>query len=280
MRRFTTYLVIALISSLLYLPGSVSAKGGITYSGSSTVGTGVLKAGAVEAFENNTGIKFTLIDQRGSGKGIAQLIAGKADLAGASRPLKAKEKREKILGHTIGYDAIAVFVHKSNPVNNLTKQQLKGIFTGEIKNWKEVVGNDAPITPNTEIIGEKRATLLEFQKRAMDGASYGREFKEINLPKDQIVYLADDKTGIATVSLGLLSAVRSSIRSKVKIISVNSVEPNHKSIKSGSYLISRPLLLVTRGVPKGQVKKFINFMLSNEGQTFVAKNFVSVKGNL
>jgi phosphate transport system substrate-binding protein len=237
----------------------------------------ILEIGAVEAFEKDTGIKFTSIDQPGSGRGIKALVEGKVNLAGASRKIKSKEKKQKVIGTVIGYDAIAVFVHKSNPVNNLSKDQIKGIFTGKITNWKEVGGNDAPITPNTEILGEKRATMLVFQKLAMDGAAYATDFKEIDYPRDQIVHLAGDKTGICSVSLGLLAATSDRVRNSVKAVFVNVVEPTPGNIKSGAYLISRPLNLATVGLPKGDVKKFVKWILSPAGQKFVGKNFVPVR---
>lgn len=264
-------------SMVVFLPLLVVAGDEIGYSGSSTIGMSILQAGAVKAFEDKSGVKFSFIDNPGSGKGIEALLAGKTPLAGASRPLSADEKKKKLLGTVIGYDAIAVFVHKNNPVAKLTKDQLKGIFSGSIKNWKEVGGKDAPITPNTEISGEKRATMIEFQKLAMDDAPYARGFKEIDLPRDQISYLAGDETGICSVSLGLLAAVSPDVRAKVKAITVNNVQPTDDNIRSGAYLISRPLLLVTNGLPKGLVKQFIDFMLSSDGQKFVSQNFVSVK---
>jgi phosphate transport system substrate-binding protein len=270
-------LISALVTSVLVCGTVAQAADEIAYSGSSTIGMSVLQAGAVKAFEDKEGVKFQFVENPGSGKGIDALLAGKTPLAGASRPLSADEKKKKLLGTAIGYDAIAVFVHKNNPVTKLTKDQLKGIFGGTIKNWREVGGKDAPITPNTEIAGEKRATMLEFQKLAMDDAPYGKGFKEIDLPRDQISYLAGNETGICSVSLGLLAAVSPEVRGQVKAVTVNNVEPTDNNIRSGAYLISRPLLLVTNGLPKGLVKKFIDFMLSSEGQKFVAINFVPVK---
>ena len=249
----------------------------LTYSGSSTIGTGILKAGAADAFIQKSGINFTAIDQPGSGKGIQALLDGKVLLAGASRPLKAEEKQKKLIGTTIGYDAIAVFVHKDNPVKSLTKEQLKGIFTGQIKNWKDVGGNDAPIAPNTEILTSKRATVEMFQELVLDGAPYGAGLKQIDLPRDQIVDLARVPNGICSVSLGLLASVPADLKSKVKAIALNNIEPNDNSVRSGAYLISRPLLLVTPGLPKGPAKEFISFMLTAEGQNIVAKNFVPVR---
>jgi phosphate transport system substrate-binding protein len=179
--------LLAILFAIIILPSVAMAD--ITYSGSSTIGTGVLKeGGAVAAFEKKSGKKFKSVEIPGSGKGIQALIEGKVELGGASRPLKAEEKKAGLSATTIGYDAIAVFVHKSNPVKNLTKDQLKGIFTGKITNWKEVGGKNAPIVPNTEIIAGKRATIEMFQDHVMDGAQYGK-FKEVDLPRDQIVEL-------------------------------------------------------------------------------------------
>lgn len=267
----------ALFVLIVATVGVVGADDELSYSGSSTIGMSVLEAGAIKEFETKTGVKFKSVEQPGSGKGIQALLDGKVTLAGASRALKQDEKNKKLLGTAIGYDAIAVFVHKNNPVKNLTKDQVKGIFTGKIKNWKEVGGKDAPIQPNTEIAGQKRATMLAFQEMAMDNAAYGSGFKEIDFPRDQIVDVAKNENSICSVSYGLLEAVSSDLRGNVKAITVNGVEPSDKNIQSGAYLISRPLLLVTNGLPKGNVKKFIDFMLSAEGQKIVNKNFVSVK---
>jgi len=267
-------LIIMLLATLIILPTLALAD--LTYSGSSTIGTGILNAGAVSAFEKKKGIKFKSVEIPGSGKGLKALIEGKVDIAGASRPLKSEEKKEKLSAATIGYDAIAVFVHKNNPVKTLTKSQLKGIFTGQIKNWKEVGGKNATITPNTELLDGKRATIEMFQEHVMDGAAYAK-FKQVDLPRDQIVELAKDENGICSVSLGLLATLGGDIKGKVKAVSVDGTEPTEKNVQSGAYLISRPLLLVTKGVAKGEAKDFISFILSSEGQAIVAKNFVPVR---
>lgn len=263
--------------SLFVLPTGVLAGNDLSYSGSSTIGMGILETGAQKAYEEKTGKKFALVEMPGSGKGIAALLDGKVSIAGVSRALKKKEKEQGLIGTVIGYDAIAVFVHADNPVKNLSKEQLKGIFTGKIKNWKEVGGNDAPIEPNTEIAGAKRATMLEFQEMVMDGAPYGEGFKQIDFPKDQIIETAKNKNAICTVSRGLLMKLSEYMRTKVKVVTVNRAGPTEADILSHTYIISRPLLLVTLGKPKREAKGFINFMLSPEGQKKVRINFVRVK---
>lgn len=268
-------LVIAVCMAVL--PGVVYPGNDLSYSGSSTIGMGILEAGAQKAYEEKSGKKFALMEMPGSGKGLESLLAGKVTIAGVSRSLKKEEKKQNLVGTEIGLDAIAVFVHIDNPVKNLTKEQLKGIFTGRIRNWKEVGGNDAPIEPNTEIAGAKRATMLEFQEMIMDKAPYGDGFKQIDFPKDQIIETAKNRNTICTVSRGLLMKLSAYMRTKVKVVTVNGASPSEADIVSGAYIISRPLLLVTKGRPEGEAKQFIDFMVSQEGQKKVKINFVRVK---
>ena len=249
----------------------------IRYSGSSTIGNAILDAGGMDAFQKKTGIKFASYDYPGSSKGMKALIAGNVTLGGASRALKSSEKKSGVLGTIIGYDAIGICVNAANPVNDLSKEQIKDIFTGKITNWSEVGGPDEPIRVNTEIQGEGRATMEMFQKMVLDGSAYGSGFKEIDMPRDQILEVAREPWGIGTPSVGLISAVSRDVASKVKFIAVDSFAPDAENIEMGAYLISRPLVLGTMGIPKGNVKKFITFILSPEGQTIVDKNFVPVR---
>jgi phosphate transport system substrate-binding protein len=247
----------------------------LSYSGSSTIGVGIMQAGAVKVFEARTGLKFASVETIGSSKGVKALIEGKVTVAGASRALTSEEKSAKVIGHVIGYDAIAVFVHADNPVKSLSKEQLKGIFTGKITRWKEVGGQDAPIYPNAEMLGH--ATVQVFRELALDDEPYVKGLKEFDQPLDQIVEVAYDARGICTVSQGLLALVSPDLRKKVKPILIDGVEPTERNIRSRLYLLSRPLVLGTIGLPKGDVKKFIDFMLSREGQQIVARNFVPLK---
>jgi phosphate transport system substrate-binding protein len=271
-------LLAPLLALLAFAPAMGRAAEDVRYSGSSTIGQSILDAGgARRAFEAKTGIKVTKLDVPGSGKGVEELVAGRVNVAGASRPIKADEKAKKVLGTIIGYDAVAVFVNKDNPVNDLSQEQLKGIFTGKITNWKEVGGKDAPIAVNTEIQGAKRATMEMFNEMVMDKAPYAPGFKQIDLPRDQIIEVARNPNGIGTPSLGLLAAVPPDLRGKVKAIAVDGIEPTAENIQSGAYLISRPLNLATIGPPQGAVKAFIDFMLSSDGQAIVGKSFVPVR---
>ena len=271
-------LLIAIVSMVVIAPSSAAlAQEKLSYSGSSTIGMSILQAGALKAYEDKTGKKFERVDMPGSGKGIDALLGDSVAMAGVSRALKPQEQKKKLVGTVIAYDGIAVFVHAANPVKSLTREQLKGIFMGRIRNWKDVGGKDLPIEPNTEIAGEKRATMLEFQDMVMDKEPYGNGFKQIDLPRDQIIETAKNERAICTVSRGLLSRLTPYMRSKVNVVSVNGVPPTEEGILSGAYIISRPLLIVTKGKPTGEVKLFIDFLLSQDGQEVVKRNFVRVK---
>lgn len=270
---YKKHLILFLVCFIL-LPEIARAE--LSYIGSSTIGTGILNAGAVEAFRIKSGKKFSSVQIPGSGIGIDALIAGETALAGVSRPLSAKEKQQGLSAVVVGYDAIAVFVHSKNPVRNLSRQQLKEIFTGKITNWQKVGGNVAPIAPTTEIHVRERATSEMFREAVMDDAGYG-VFRQIDLPRDQLLQLSRDPNGVCAVSMGLVASLPAEVRKNIKAISVNGIAPNERNVRSGAYSISRPLLLVTRGKPKGDAAEFIRFLLSPEGQRLVAGNFITVR---
>ena len=266
--------LVLLLLILFMLPAIARAE--LSYVGSSTIGTGILNAGALDAFRAKTGKHFSSVQIPGSGKGIDALIKGETALAGVSRPLKPEEKKLGLSATVIGYDAIAVFVHAKNPVQNLSRKELKGIFTGKITNWQKVGGTPATIAPTTEFHVGERATLEMFQEAVMDGAKYGN-FRQVDLPRDQLLQLARNPNGICVASIGFLVSLPADVKRNIKAISVNGVEPNQRNVRSGAYVISRPLLLVTKGAPKGDSGKFIRFLLSPEGQRLIGRNFIPVR---
>ncbi len=268
-------LAAALIVVFLVSQAAIAAEG-ITFSGSVPIGVGILKAGAVKAFEDKYKIKFASVETPGTGVGLKALMDGKVDIAGSARPLKAEEKKEKLLGYTIGYEAVAIYVHKGNPVKSLTKDQLTKIFTGKITNWKEVGGNSAPIVPIISS-AENRAIVAMFEEQVMSNAPYGAGYRNITQPEEKMAAIAKDENSICADSLGLMATLGPGVRDKIKAISVNAIDPSEKNIRSGAYPVTTTLLLVTKGLPKADVKKFIDFMLSKEGQAFVAQSFIPVK---
>jgi phosphate transport system substrate-binding protein len=266
-RLVRVFVVFTMILCVSVIPGVVLA-GGLTYEGSSTIGENIMPE-ATKAFDSKTKIKFTSIGNLGSGKGFKAVMEGKADIGGLSRALTHDEKKLKPYYQNIGYDAIAVFVNEKNQVKSLSKEQIKGIFTGKITNWKEVGGADAKIVVVTEIKTGERATIKAFKEMALDDAEFGPT-KEVDKPHECVKAVSGDEFAITHASLAFKG-------SGVRVVTVNKVEPSPQNIRSGAYLLSRPLLLISKELPSGDKKAFFDFMLSGEGQSFVGKNFVTVK---
>jgi phosphate transport system substrate-binding protein len=257
----------AVVLVLGVLAGSASAQ--IAYVGSTTIGEGLIPE-AAKAFTVKTGIPFGSIDMPGSSKGLEMVLRGEAQLAGISRSLTFEEKQLRFYYRIIGYDAVGIYVHSANPVTSLTKQQLKAIHTGQITNWSEVGGADAPIVCITQNWDASPAQMIEFQKNIMDGASYREDHKEFAQQPDQVTALLQEPYGIIAISPAFA-------RPGIKTVSIDGYSPEPQHIQSGAYLLSRPLLLVSQAHPLDAVKQFIDFLLSSEGQKIVARNFVPVR---
>ena len=260
-------LVSALTLALTALSGPAFAE--ISYVGSPTIGLHIIPE-AARVFTKKTGIRFGAIEIQGSGKGLEMILGGQAQLAGVSRSLTLDEKTRRIHYQVIGYDAVSVFVHPTNPVTTLTREQLKSIYTGRITNWKDVGGPDARIVWITQILSGDRGQMIEFQRDVMDGASLRRDRREVDQQSDQVTALISERYGIAEIS-------RAFARRGIKAVSIDGFPPEPKNIRSGAYILSRPLLLVSEAHPNAEVKQFLAFMLTREGQEIVAWKFVPVR---
>ena len=211
----------------------------------------------------------------GSGVGIAALIDGTCDIAMASRPMKTKELKSargkgiNPLATVIAKDGIAIIVHPSNPLSEITLAQLKDIYTGKISNWKDVGGKPGKIVVISRDVAS--GTFEVFKKIVLKGAKTRAD--ALMLASNKAVATTVEKTpgAIGYVGLGYIS-------SKVKALAVDGVEPTKETVVSGKYKLARPLYLYTDGKPTGLAKEFIDFVLSPEGQEIVDKiGFVPVK---
>jgi phosphate transport system substrate-binding protein len=198
------------------------------------------------------------------------VLSGKAQLAGVTRSLRLAEKQRPFYYRIIGYDAVHIFVHPDNPVSSLTKQQLKAIYTGRLTNWYEVGGPDASVVCITQIWGEKRAQMIEFQEDVMDRVPYRNDRKEVDRQSDQVAALLVEPYRITAVS-------SASARSGIKAVAIEGFLPEPDHVRSGAYLLSRPLLLVSQAPPTSEVKQFIDFMVTPQGQEIVARTFVPIQ---
>ncbi|MBU0542163.1 MAG: phosphate ABC transporter substrate-binding protein [Gammaproteobacteria bacterium] len=239
---------------LMSMP-AFSAENKLSMTGSSTVAPLALEI--AKRFESqNSGLRID-VQTGGSGRGIADARNGTADIGLVSRSLKADES--DLQGHTIALDGVAVILHKSNPVGNLSNAQIVGIYTGTIQNWKEVGGKDQKITVVNK--AEGRSTLELFAQY------FGLKNSQI---KAQVV-IGDNQQGIKTVAgnpgaIGYVSIGSAEFEIEngvpLKMLSMNGVKPNTENVRNGSFPLSRPLLLVTKGVDTDLRKKFLSFSKS------------------
>jgi phosphate transport system substrate-binding protein len=263
------------VAALLASPGLAGAQ--VAYGGSSTLAETVLQGGAIKGLTARSGVKVQIVDLSGTGKGLEALAQGKLDVVGAGRVLSADERRAGLFGTIIGYDGLAVFVNRSNPVKDLSKEQLKALYTGRVRSWRELGGKDVKVTPMIEPIASKRATMELVQELVNDGAPFVAGIREIDQLRDQLAEVARSEGAICVASIGFLASADPSVRANVRAILLDDTEPSDANIRSGAYPLSRPVLLVTRGAPIGQVRALIEFLLSRDGQSLVEKYFVPVK---
>ncbi len=196
----------------------------------------------------------------GSTAGVQAVLRGACPLGMSSRNLTSEEKG--LLAIPIAYDAIAVIVHRQNPLPNLTKIQIQKIFSGEIKNWQELGGENRPITLVTREEGS--GTREAFQHLIMEDKdiSLAALVQDSNGAIRQVV--GDDPQAIGYISLGLLNE-------KVKALRIDGAEPNLENIRNQRYKIIRPFLFVFKKEPLGIIKDFLNFILSPAGQKIMAR---------
>lgn len=214
----------------------------------------------------------------GSGQGIKAITEKIADLGAISRDVKDEEKASVVDQYVIAKDGVAVVVNPATKVENLTLDQIKKIYTGEIKNWKEVGGDDAPITVVSREEGSgTRGAFTEITKVAGKDAA-GNEVDSTT--KDALVQgstgaviqtVASTPNTIGYVSLGSLSDT-------VKAVKVEDVVPSEETVLSGDYKISRPFIYVTSGELSEAAQMYVDFVMSAEGQKLVEENgFIPVK---
>ncbi len=255
--------------------GSFAEDSSLSYSGSTTIGMAILYEGALKAFTARTGYSFDAVDTiSGSGKGIAKLLAGEVNLAGAGRNLTPQEKSQGLMEHRIAHDAIALWVHSDNPVTRLTRKQAKDVFTGRVRNWKEVGGDDRPIHLVLEPANEGMATMEVLQQILLDNQPFGVPAITCKYAREQVLEVSRDPDAVCAASMGFAAGLNATLRARLKLVALDGVLPTQKAVIDGTYPISRPLILATLGPPAGKVKAFVDFILSPEGQKIVARNFV------
>lgn len=195
----------------------------------------------------------------GSTAGLQAVATGLADIGSCSRSLSAEEARE-FTAVVIARDGLAVVVNPVNPVSELTREQLRGLFSGQIENWKDVGGKDGPVRPITREEGS--GTRESFVHLVMGKVPISRRAltQESNGAVRELV--RGDPAAIGYMSLGLVSK-------ELKAVLIDKAEPTAESVLAGSYKLVRPFLFVTKGTPGPEAQRFIDFVLSAQGQNIL-----------
>lgn len=221
---------------------------------------------AMEFMARNPKVKISVAGG-GSGAGIKSVQNGTADIGASSRELKPQEKTVKEF--VIARDGIAVIVHPDNPIEDIRLDDLKKVFTGEITNWKEIGGKNAPIA--IVIREEGSGTRSAFQELTIgEDAKFSDNAIIQNSTGAVRTAVAQNPDAIGFISIGAIS-------DDIKTIAIDGVEPAKENVLNNSYKISRPFIYMTKDEPEGIVKSFIDFVLSHEGQQIVQKEFINVK---
>lgn len=211
--------------------------------------------------EQHGGVKVTY-NPTGSGSGIQAAADGRCDIGLASRNLKEEEKAN-LTETVIAIDGIAVIVNNENPVADLTVEQIAGLYTGEITNWKDVGGSDAPVV----CIGREAASGTRDGFESITGTAEKCVYsQELTSTGDVIQTVSSNPNAIGYASLA-------SVNDTVKTVSVEGVTPSDDTILNGEYKIQRNFVLVTKKDSEltGAAKDFFDFCTGRDGAEYIAK---------
>lgn len=266
-------LVLAILAILIApMSSGLQAAERVTVKGSDTMV--ILGQRWAEAYMAKNPESVIQVTGGGSGVGFAALINGTTDICEASRPIKPKETqslkaRFNVPGVEVpvARDGLTVYFNEANPVNELTMDQLAGIYSGEILNWKEVGGEDAKII----VYGRENSsgTYVYFKDVVLKGEDFAPQVQTLPGTAAIVNAIAKDKQGIGYGGAAYAKGV------KYCAMKADAASPAYKpelaNVKSGTYPLSRYLFWYLRNKPSGEIKKFTDFVLSDEGQKIVTE---------
>lgn len=235
------------------------SKSALTLAGSTSVQPFAEKW--AEAYKKSHPAVEIHVQGGGSTAGVQAAETGAAQIGMCSRDLK-KEEEAKLKATIVARDGIAVIVNKASSASDMTIDQVRAIYAGETKSWKDVGGSDAKITVITREDGS--GTRGAFEELLM---------KDKRIDKSALVQdstgavrqmVSQDPTAIGYISLGQVDA-------SVKALKIAGVEASEATIDAGKYTLVRPFLFVTKGPPEGQAKELIDWVLGPDGQALTRK---------
>ncbi|MFY9398319.1 MAG: PstS family phosphate ABC transporter substrate-binding protein [Desulfomonilia bacterium] len=275
-RRFMNaclHCLVLLGPALLLSCTDPQAENGLAIKGSTTV-LPIVQVAAEVYMDRHPEAELS-VQGGGSGVGIASLIDGTTRIATSSRRIKdqelvkARESGITIHETVIAMDGIAVVVNPSNNLQDLTIPQIRDIYTGAVSNWRELGGKDLKIVVLTR--DTSSGTFEAFETLALDGEKVRPD--ALVTASNQVVNMTVAQTpgAIGYLGFGYVSEV-------VRAVRIDGAAPGIQSIRSGRYPLSRPLYIYTRGMPAGEAKRFLDFLLSEEGQRLVREQgFIDVR---
>lgn len=243
----------------------------VTVKGSDTMV--ILGQRFAEVYMNQHPGKSIQVTGGGSGTGIAALINGSTDIAQSSRPMKpseAQQVKEKfgvdVLETPVALDGLAVYLHQSNPVNELTLAQVKAIYTGKITNWKEVGGKDAPIVLYSR--ENNSGTYVYFKEHVLENEDYAATAQTLAGTAAVVNAVSKDAQAIGYGGIAYHTGIKD-VKLK-KDDRSPAIPPTQENVVSGTYPISRYLYFYTAGKPTNPVaEEFIRWVVSEAGQAVV-----------
>ncbi len=251
------------------------ARGGkIVVDGSTTVGP-IAKAFAEHFMKRHPDINVT-VGESGSGNGVKSLLNATCDIATLSRFMTdaefkaAVDKKQLPVAHAVAIDGIAIVVHPSNPVRDLTIEKIRDIYAGKINNWREIGGPDAKIVRISR--DTNSGTYKSFEELVMHDAPMAADTEKVGSNGGERQRVASTPAAVGYVGLGFLDR-------ELKALSIGGVAPTPESVASGQYPIARPLFMFTNGYPKigSPIHDFVTLHLTPDGQAMIEElGFVPV----
>ena len=257
----------------------------LTIAGSSTVFPVV-----AEAAKDYAGAKIT-VGQGGSSDGIKKLAEGSIAIAMSSRALKEPEAAKGLVTTAIGTDGIALVVNSANPVANLTDDQVREAFSGATTDWSALGGDAGPVVLvssheahgttegfahyfKMQFKGDATAKAMTYAPK--DGAYGTITAIRTATHQETAAKIATNPKALGFMPIGAIQEIAKK-GTPIKAISLNGIVPSAEAVTKGTWPVTRPLLLVTKGAPTDAAKEFIDFMTSDKGQALVVKHgFVGV----
>jgi phosphate transport system substrate-binding protein len=251
--------LVLLCAALAVCAGCGKKRAAITVAGSTAFQPFAEKL-AEELMAKRNDIAIT-VQGGGSAVGIQSALSGAAQI-GMADLVNLPPEAKVLTSVAVARDGIAMVVHPSNPIANLTTEQVRGVFNGAIRNWQDVGGKDAPITVVSREAGSGTRTSFE---QIVTG---------IQLTRDAVVQdsngtiretVANDANAVGYITHGV-------VNEKVKALTVDGKDCTTEAIMAGDYKLVRPVYFLTKGAPDGVAKDFIDYVLSADGQAIIKKN--------